>query len=367
MAKTMKGLSEVKRYAVASRDAGRAERFAKEYGFKKAYGSYEELAQDKKVDLVYIATPISEHYANMKLCIENGKAVLCEKSFTLNEAQAKEILSLAAEKNVLAAEAMWVRYMPMLRTMLDVLSSRVIGEPVMLTANLGSNISQVRRMRDPALGGGALLDVGVYPINFASMMFGDDIISIDTSCTYTDTGVDEQDSITFRYRNGRMAVLAASMTGVSDRLGIIYGTKGYMVVGNISNFESLTVYNSDHVKLAFYKRPKQKTGYEYELLSAVRALRSGWLECPEMPHVQTLAIMHEMDAIRRIWGIQYPQEKAAGALPEMQEAPAPEPAEETGGPSPENGETAAAPSEPLQPLPEEPRPVLPEELEEEDA
>lgn len=371
MAGTMKSVPEVRRYAVASRERSRAESFAREYGFKQAYGSYEELVRDKKVDLVYIATPISEHYENMKLCIENGKAVLCEKAFTLNEEQAKEIFALAEEKNVFVTEAIWVRYMPMLQTILDVIASRVIGEPVMLTANLGYNIGQVRRMRDPRLGGGALLDLGVYPINFASMLFGDDIISINASCTYTDTGVDEQDSITFRYRDGKVAVLTATMIGTSDRQGVVYGTRGYLVVENINNFETLTVYNSDHVRTAFYKRPKQKTGYEYELLSAVHALREGWLECPEMPHLKTLTVMHEMDAIRSLWGLCYPAEQSSEAVA----AAAQEPqdlagaAQESEHPAPQPSEAAAeaaqeprAFAEPEGEMPE-PRPVTPEELE----
>jgi predicted dehydrogenase len=320
MAKTMKCVSSVTSYAVASRDIEKAKTFAKQYGFKKAYGSYEEMLQDRKVDLVYIATPHSEHYANMKMAISYGKPVLCEKSFTVNAKQAEEIFALAEEKNVFVTEAMWVRYMPMYQTIKDVLASKVIGDPVMLTANLGYNIRWVKRMTDPELAGGALLDVGVYTLTFASMMFGEDILKIEPTCTYTETGVDEQDSITLKYRDGRMAVLTASMLGISDRKGIIYGTKGYIIIENINNFETLTVYDNAYQKIGFYKRPKQKTGYEYEVTACVTAIKSGWLEAPAMPHKETISILKMMDEIRSEWGIGYPCEGGTcihAAAPEM--------------------------------------------------
>lgn len=315
MADTIKKVHQVKAYAVASRSADRAASFAGKNGFKKYYGSYEELVEDPKVDLVYIATPHSEHYDHARLCIEHGKPVLVEKAFTVNEGQARDLFALAEKKGVFITEAMWVRYMPMLQTMQEVLSSKVIGEPVMLTANLGYNIRHKERLVNPKLAGGALLDVGVYVINFASMLFGDDIREINSSCTFTATKVDEQDSITFKYRNGRMAVLNASMVGISDRKGIVYGTKGYMIVENINNFESLTVFDAENKKVASYKRPRQHTGYEYEVQACVRALKEGWLECPEMPHEETLTMLHIMDFIRGQFGLRYPCEEVPAALP----------------------------------------------------
>ena len=311
MADTIRSMSGVRAYAVASRSLDKAVDFAKQNGFKKAYGSYEDLLQDKKVDLVYIATPHSEHYANAKLCISYGKPVLCEKAFTVNAGQAEELFRLAEEKNVFITEAMWIRYMPMYQTIKEVLDSRIIGDPAMLTANLGYNIRWVKRLIDPELAGGALLDVGVYPLNFACMMFGHDILRMDAHCTYTETGLDEQDSITLIYRDGRMAVLNASMLGVSDRMGVIQGSKGYMVIENINNFETLTVYDNAYNKLKTYKRPKQKTGYEYEVSACLKALKEGWLECPEMPHAETLRMMRLMDAVRRRMGVTYPMEKDA--------------------------------------------------------
>ena len=310
MADTIKRMKNVRLYAVASRSKVKADVFAEKYGCKKAYGSYEELASDSKVDLVYIATPHSEHYENAKLCLLNGKPVLCEKAFTANAAQAKELIRISQERRVLLAEAIWTRYMPMLATIREVLGSGIIGEPKTLTANLGYLIERVARLQEPALAGGALLDVGVYTLNVASMIFGDDIETIESSCTYTKTGVDEQNSITIYYKDGRMAVLNSSMISLSDRKGIIYGTKGFAIIENINNYESITVFDPRYKEIASYKRPRQISGYEYEVEACIKALENGEIECGEMPHSEIIRMMEIMDGLRAKWGIVYPFEKS---------------------------------------------------------
>ena len=311
MAQTIKKMKNVKCYAVASRDWERAKSFAKKYGVKKTYGSYEEMVMDPKIDLVYIATPHSEHYNNMKLCIENGRAVLCEKAFTANAKQAEEIFELAREKGVFVTEAMWTRYMPMLSTIRGILSSGMIGVPSMLTCNLGYHLVNIPRMMEPALAGGALLDLGVYTINFASMMFGADVTRINSSCSMAPTGVDASDSITMTFRDGKMAVLNSTMLGMSDRRGVIYGTSGYMEIENINNFESVTVYDRNRKVIKSVKAPKQISGYEYEVMSSLNAIERGQIECWEMPHAETVRIMHIMDDLRKAWGIVYPFEEVA--------------------------------------------------------
>ena len=309
MAETVSKMKGVRVYAAASRDKIKADIFAKKYGCKKAYGSYEELVKDKKVDLIYIASPHSEHYAHAKLCLENGKAVLCEKAFTANAKQAEELIALAREKNVFIAEAIWTRYMPMLTTIREVLGSGIIGEPKTLTANLGYVIDHVERLQNPALAGGALLDVGVYTLNFAVMLFGNNIKEMHSCCTYTATGVDEQNTITLQYHDGKVAVLNSSMVSLSDRQGIVYGTKGFLVVENINNYESITVYDMSYKKIASYKRPKQISGYEYEVEASMKAIKEKKIECEQMPHSETIRMMKMMDALRKEWGIVYPFEK----------------------------------------------------------
>ena len=309
MAATVDRMDSARIYAVGSRNPQKAEQFAKQYAIPKSYGSYEELVKDKDIDLIYVATPHSEHYGHARLCLENGKAVLCEKAFTANAVQAEELVALARKNNILLAEAMWTRYLPMRHTIWEVLDSGVIGEPTMLTANLGYVISRVPRLKDPALAGGALLDLGVYVLNFAAMMFGTAVNKITSDCVFTDAGVDEQNAIILTFQDGKTAVLASSITGKSDRQGVIYGTKGYMVIENITCFESLSVYTGDYQLTDRYERPGQITGYEHEVEACIRAIAAGRIECEEMPHDETLRIMRMMDEIRKQWGLKYPFEE----------------------------------------------------------
>ena len=167
----------------------------------------------------------------------------------------------------------------------------IIGEPAQVTCNLGYPISHVSRLVDPNLAGGALLDLGVYVLNFASMVFGDQVKKITSTCTYAKSGVDEQESITLVYEDGKMAVMNATMLAASDRKGIIYGSQGYIVIENINNYESLTVYNTKHEQLAQYQRPEQITGYEYQVMESIKAIRAGKISCTQMPHEETIRIM----------------------------------------------------------------------------
>lgn len=305
MARTLAEMPEVICYAVGSRTIERAKTFAASYGFERAYGSYEELLCDDAVQLVYIATPHSEHSEGAKLCINHGKPALVEKAFAVNARQAKEVLQLAKKKHVLVAEAIWTRYLPFLNTIKEVLASGIIGRPTMLTANLGYDIDEIERLQNPDLAGGALLDVGVYPLNFACMLWGNQIATVSSACTYTKTDVDEQESITLIYPDGKMAVLNSSMLSLSDRKGIIHGDKGFMVIENINNYESLSVYNTGYQRVAFYERPPQITGYEYEVRACFHAMERGEIECPEMPHAETIFMMELMDDLRRQWEVSF--------------------------------------------------------------
>ncbi len=309
MASTLKGVSEAEGYAVASRDLQKAQDFAKLHGFTKAYGSYEELVQDAQVDIVYIATPHSHHYEHAKLCIENGKHVLCEKAFTMNASQAEELFDMAAEKKVLITEAIWTRYMPSRKMINDLLEEGVIGNVHTLTANLSYVISDKDRMVRPELAGGALLDLGVYTLNFALMHFGNDYQKMTSTAVMTATGVDGQECITLTYPDGKFAVLISGMYGLSDRNGVFYGSKGYMIVENINNPQSIDVYNSSRECIQHIVVPQQITGYEYQVQEMIQCIREGKMECPSMPHKETLRVMRMMDELRKEWGVIYPQEK----------------------------------------------------------
>ncbi|WP_313582246.1 Gfo/Idh/MocA family protein [Lacrimispora sp.] len=308
LANTMLQMPQVVLLGAASRSLEKAEEFAARFSIERAYGSYEELVKDPDIQLIYIATPHSEHCSNAKLCLENGKHVLCEKAFAANYAQAKEMTDLAEEKSLMITEAMWVRYMPMAKTLKEVLNSGVIGEPMTLTANLCYLVSDKPRLIKPELAGGALLDVGVYTLNFASIVFGDEITDIKSSVIKTDSGVDAQNSITLCYPGGKMAILNSSLRVLSDRMGVIYGTKGYLVVENVNNFETIRVYNANRELVETHIRPEQISGYEYQIEASGEAIRNGWTECPQMPHKATLDVMKVMDELRRQWGIRYPFE-----------------------------------------------------------
>ena len=195
MANTLAGMERAQGYAVASRNLEKAEAFAKEWNIPKAYGSYEEMLEDEQVDLVYVATPHSHHYEHVKLCLDHGKHVLCEKAFTVNADQAREVLSMAEEKGLLLTEAIWTRYMPSRKMVKDLAESGVIGKVTSLTANLGYSLRGVARMEEPGLAGGALLDLGVYPLNFAAMVFGDQVKSMESTVVKSDKGVDLENSI----------------------------------------------------------------------------------------------------------------------------------------------------------------------------
>ncbi|MGN1281315.1 MAG: Gfo/Idh/MocA family protein [Succinivibrio sp.] len=302
------GDNSVKVVAGASRSKEKAEAFCREFSIEKAYGSYQELYDDADIDLVYIATPHSHHFEEAKACLESGKHVLCEKAFTVNAAMAEQLVALSKEKNLLLSEAIWTRYMPSRLAINEVIASGIIGQVTMVTANLSYSIAHVPRLVKPELAGGALLDVGVYPLNFACMILGEPD-RVDAVCIKNSAGVDMSNSITLCYeKTAQMAVLCSSATGVSDRFGYIHGTKGFIQVENINNPQSLTVYNSDYQAVKMLDFKDQLTGYEFEVQSCVKAINEGRCECPQMPHDMTLYMMRLYDSIRAQLGIKYPFE-----------------------------------------------------------
>ncbi len=312
LAATINKMDGVENYAVASRDADKARAFANEWGVGKAYGSYEEMLADDNVDLVYIAVPHSHHHKWTIEALNAGRNVLCEKAFAANEKQSREMIELAESKKLLLTEAIWTRYMPARGIIDDLIKKGAIGEPRTISANLGYKIDMNERMVKPELAGGALLDLTVYPLNFASMVFGDDIKNITATAVYHETGVDGQDNVMIEYNDGRMASLFTTMYTLTDRRGLICGREGFITVDNINNPASITVHAPDRAVPRIIEEipvPEQISGYEYEVLACKRALENGKIECEEMPHKETLEIMRQMDEIRSQFGIVFPFEK----------------------------------------------------------
>lgn len=299
---------DVTLYAVASRDIDKARAFAARFQIHKAYAGYANMLEDSGLDLVYIATPHSHHYEHMLLCLKFGKAILCEKAFTANADQARRILTLSKLKDIPVTEAIWTRYMPFNQTIKKIIEEGQIGEPRTLTANLSYNIWQNERIHDPALAGGALLDVGVYTLNFADIFFGQPS-QVQAQAVIGETGVDESDSITLRYPDGKMAILLCGTRAISDRQGIIHGDEGYLVVDNINHPKQVSVYDLSRQISKTIDAPEQISGYEYEVREMIQAVEEGELECPSMSHRDTIRMMELMDHIRIQTGVQFPFEK----------------------------------------------------------
>jgi len=315
MSDTLVGMENTVPYAIASRDLDRAKAYQEQYGFKKAFGSYEEMLRDPDIDLVYIATPHSHHAEHALMCLDAGKPVLVEKAFSYHSRLARQVLDKSKEKGLYAGEAIWPRYMPMSRTIRDFVDSGRFGRPTGLHASLGYNVyGKAPRLREPSLAGGALLDVGVYVLTFASIAFGDDIRRITGTATMDPIGVDASNSILIEYNDGRQATLFDSIVSFTDRQGLIAFEDGCLIVGNVNNFEYMDAISVDRVTherqvVEHILRPQQITGFEYEVQSALDAIAAGRIESPEMPHEEILKVMGWMDDLRAQFGLVYPMEK----------------------------------------------------------
>ena len=346
-------------YAVASRNLEKATAFAKEYGFEKAYGSYEELAADPAIDLIYIATPHSHHHEFAKLCIEHGRNILVEKAFTANAKLAAEVISMAQDKGVFLCEAMWTRFLPALETIRSWIRDGRIGDIETVEADFSMKLSDRDRMHDPALAGGALLDIGIYSLTFADLFLGmretpdgnfvrNEITSMDCRCVKFKTGVDASDWINLTYENGQKAYLKTSMVSPTHNEGVIYGTAGQIRVQNLNDMVKLELLDDAGNVVETVEPPRLCNCYEYEVLACKEAIEnpsqfrheicepcalhdfsnsfelskdsitSGaftkqiiW-ERPEMTHAKTMEFMTLMDKIRESFGVSYTFEISPG-------------------------------------------------------
>ena len=306
---TLAGLTMCEAYAVGSRSQEKADEFARKWDVKKAYGSYAELMADPEVDLVYVGTPHSHHYDVTREALLAGKPCLVEKAFMANRREAKEIIDLAHEQKVFLAEAIWTRYQPVVNMVRELIDSGRIGTPRLLTATLGYSMGDKPRIMRADLCGGALLDLGVYALNFVRMFFPADIVSIDSQCVKSKTGMDLTNAITLVLADGMLCNLQSSAACVGDNIGVIAGTEGNLIIDNINNPQTITVNGPDRTYIETIRVPKQITGYEYQFVACRQALIDGLLEPLEMPHKETLYIMELMDGLRQKWGVRYPMDE----------------------------------------------------------
>lgn len=301
-------LPDAELVAVGSRSTAAADAFAARFNVPRRHASYAALAEDTSVDALYVATPHPLHAENTLMGLAAGKPVLCEKPFTLNAREAATVVRFAREKKLLVMEAMWTRFLPPLVRLREMLAAGAIGAPRMLSADFGFRAAQqVGRWFDPALGGGALLDVGVYPVSLASMIFGAPS-QVTGFADLGPTGVDEQSAMVLRHPKGELAVLNAAIRLNTPQEATVFGTLGRIQMHAGWWKGSAMTHYLDSGGEEFIEFPFTGNGYQFEAVEFMRCLREGRTESPVMPLDETLSIMQTLDTLRAQWGLKYPGE-----------------------------------------------------------
>ena len=293
-------------YAVASRDAGRASEFANEHNIEVVYNSYKKLLEDKNIDAVYIATPVRFHYEQVDLALEAGKAVLCEKPFTVNASEAGKLIDKAREKKLFLMEAMWTRYLPVYSQIRHWLNEGCIGDIKLLTSTFSFNFprNEQGRLLNHQLGGGALLDLGIYPISISQWVLNQNPIEISVSGILGSTNVDEMVAANFKYDTDVISQFCTGMTTKTGNDFYVYGSKGHIRIHSmfwVATQATLSVDDKETVAI----KPFRANGFEYETEEAMHCINEGKLESPGMTLQDTLANMQLMDNIRKEIGLTY--------------------------------------------------------------
>jgi len=294
--------------AVGSRSLDRAESYAKKHSISRAYGSYEELVTDPDIDIVYIATTNNAHFANAKLALNSGKHVLLEKPFTLDATQAKDLVEISKSNNVFLMEAMWTRFLPNHAVLFEKLEQGLIGKPQYMFADHNQNLPKhlYQRLYDPALGGGSLLDLGVYPISLAHRLFGKPD-RIQASAALMAGNIDESVGAIFDYSCGRQALLHASIRSTGPVKAFILGDTGRIEMEkSFYEHSSFTAFDLEDNVLFKYGGNIEGRGMQYQALEVERCVTAGLNESPTMSLNETVQIMEVMDQIRSLTGIKYP-------------------------------------------------------------
>jgi predicted dehydrogenase len=294
-------------HAVGARDADRAAAFATAHGVARSYGSYAELLADPDVDVVYVATTHGQHRDHALLALRAGKPVLVEKAFTLNAAQAREVVAEARHLRLFCMEAMWTRLNPLIRQAVEIAHSGRIGDIVGVRADLSRRFSYdpAHRLYDLAAGGGALLDLGIYPVTVAWLFLGRPD-TVQALGSLSPTGSDVTTVMQWGYQDGRVAQLYCSAAGASPLAALVTGTAGWISIEpRIHRPARLVVHDAagDEVIAA---EEQTGNGYGYEVLEVERCLRAGELESPLVPLDETVAILEVLDEARRQLGVRYP-------------------------------------------------------------
>lgn len=295
--------------AAAARNIDRARAFSRTWGFERSYGSYQDLVNDKDIDIIYVATPHSYHFAHTKLCLEAGKAVLCEKPFTVNSQQLEVLISLAREKKLFLMEALWSRFLPGIIHAKSIIETGKIGKIISMEVDFGINFpyDPKHRMYDPYLAGGALLDIGIYPLFLSLYLFGEPEVLLAHS-VLNDNNIDLTTSLITRSKEGAVCHLNSTTQANTPVKARIFGTKGNIEFANWWFTPVDITLRIDGQEEEIFKFPPIVNGYEYEAIEAGRCLLEGILESDIMSHEFSRLIMKQMDKIRQMTGIRYPDE-----------------------------------------------------------
>lgn len=301
-------LSGARLYAVASQSLERARQFQEKKDNPHLYTSYFELVSDPNIDLVYVATPHNFHAEHVRLALMHNKAVLCEKPFTVNAQEAMGLIALARSKHLFLMEAMWTRFLPVIRTAMRWIDEGIIGEPRVLEANFGfvTPGDESHRTLNPDLAGGALLDIGIYPLTLAFLVFREDPVHISSFAHLGKTGVDEQSAYLLGYANGAYATLHSTLRVNTSREARIIGTRGYIHIPLFWRATEASVYVNDQL----VETTAANTGLHFQAEHAMDCLRQGLTESPVHSLAETLRMMRLMDGLRASWGLTYPSERS---------------------------------------------------------
>lgn len=291
-------LPNVEKYAVASRSLERAETFKMQYGFEKAFGSYEEMLKDPALDVVYIATTNNLHFSHTMMCLEACKAVLCEKPFASNFSQVKQMIDKAREKQVFLMEALWSRLIPSMIQFKAQIEKGIIGKPFLLQCDFGfiSPFDPCKRVYNPELGGGSIPDIGIYPVFTALYLFGKpetvQVVSVPAP-----TGTDRTTSILFKHKNKEISMLTSSFEMLLENEARVYGEKGSLKLHRMFHMPVPLSFRTNDGKETYIPLEMEGNGYNYEAAEVMSCLDKGLIESPAMPFDFSMELISVLDEI----------------------------------------------------------------------
>lgn len=307
-ASDLKLVEDAKLSAIASRNPVKAETFSREHKPDFVYNTYEALAGSGEVDAIYVATPHGFHYENVMLCLQHGKAVLCEKAFALNLGHAREMIDFARKKKIFLMEAFWTKFLPQYEKVMEIIRSGQIGEVKLVQSDFGFRAPEpkAQRLFDPLLGGGSLLDIGIYPVFLAQSILGKPT-HVHAFITPYESGVDEQCAMTMKFAGGALAVLSSTFAADTPVEAMIAGTLGRIVMRN--RFHNarcsieLIIGNKEPQPIDVFR--EAGFGYQFEVRHVNECLKKGVTESPVMTHADTLMLMETLDRVRKSCGVKY--------------------------------------------------------------